>query len=417
MTTITQRILLGACIASVAFALLACNPAPEPDAGGQAQEGDAEEIAKGPHGGRLLIDGDFALELAIYETGVPPEFRVWATKASAPIPPDEIDLRIMLTRLGGKQDLIGFEPQQDFLRGDSVVYEPHSFNVAVEASHRGNAHRWTYDNFEGRTRIEPDLARAFGLETEPAGPATIRETVTVYGRIVPNREQVRTVSARFEGVIRSVTVSVGDQVRTGQALARVESNESLQSYTISAPISGVVMERTANPGEQTAGRSLFTILDTSSVWAELALFPDKRAKVRLGTAARITDVESGVSRDGEVSFLSTVASADQSVLGRVVLDNADGALVPGTFVTGELLVAEHEVPLAVKRSGLQSYRDFTVVYAQFGDEYEVRMLELGRRDDDLIEVLDGLEPGTRYVTTNSYLVKADVEKAGAVHDH
>ncbi len=80
-------------------------------------------------------------------------------------------------------------------------------------------------------------------------------------------------------------------------------------------------------------------------------------------------------------------------------------------------IAEHPVPLAVKRSGLQSFRDFTVVYAQIGDEYEVRMLDLGRQDREWIEVLGGLEPGTRYVTENSYVLKADIEKTGATHDH
>jgi cobalt-zinc-cadmium efflux system membrane fusion protein len=71
----------------------------------------------------------------------------------------------------------------------------------------------------------------------------------------------------------------------------------------------------------------------------------------------------------------------------------------------------------VKRKGLQSFRDFTVVYAQIGNEYEVRMLDLGRQSGEWIEVLGGLDPGTRYVTTNSYLIKADIEKSGASHDH
>ena len=75
------------------------------------------------------------------------------------------------------------------------------------------------------------------------------------------------------------------------------------------------------------------------------------------------------------------------------------------------------MPLAVKRIGLQAFRDFTVVYAQIGDEYEVRMLELGRQDDTWAEVLGGLEPGTSYVTENSYVIKADIEKLGASHDH
>ena len=78
---------------------------------------------------------------------------------------------------------------------------------------------------------------------------------------------------------------------------------------------------------------------------------------------------------------------------------------------------EVAVPLAVKKSGLQSFRDFTVVYARVGDTYEVRMLDLGRSDGEHVEVLGGLEPGTTYVTGNSYLVKADIEKSGASHDH
>ena len=109
--------------------------------------------------------------------------------------------------------------------------------------------------------------------------------------------------------------------------------------------------------------------------------------------------------------------ANQSVTARVVLDNSAGEWPLGTFVTATIRVSEFEVPLAVRRSGLQSFRDFTVVYAQFGDQYEVRMLELGRQDDEWVEVLGGLEPGTRYVTENSYVLKADVEKSGASHDH
>jgi cobalt-zinc-cadmium efflux system membrane fusion protein len=124
-----------------------------------------------------------------------------------------------------------------------------------------------------------------------------------------------------------------------------------------------------------------------------------------------------VSREGRIGWLNTVAEANQSVIARVTLDNGDGALVPGAFVTAEIEVARHDVDVAVKRSGLQSFRDFTVVFARYGDLYEVRMLELGRRDDELIEVLGGLDEGTPYVVTNSYLVKADIEKSGASHDH
>lgn len=388
---------------------------------GQAQSGHGEmaeaEPAKGPHNGRLLVDGDFVLELAIFETGVPPEFRVWVSDAGAPVEPADVELQVKLTRLGDVIDEIGFVPQDDFLRGDTVIYEPHSFVVTIDARYRGNAYHWAYDNFEGRTKIGSDVAAAFELETELAGEAVIHETVKVYGRIEPNQEQHRTVTARFDGTIQSVRVSAGDSVKQGQALATIESNESLNSYTLSAPIDGIVTERLANPGEQTAGRRLITIMDTSSVWAELAVFPSDRSRVREGARVSVRSTDGTPLREGVIARLNTTAEPNQSVLARVVLENSDSALVPGTTVTATIEVAEHPVALAVKRTGLQSFRDFTVVYAKIGDEYEVRMLDLGRQDDEWIEVLGGLDAGTRYVTTNSYLVKADIEKSGASHDH
>ena len=65
----------------------------------------------------------------------------------------------------------------------------------------------------------------------------------------------------------------------------------------------------------------------------------------------------------------------------------------------------------------QPFRDFTVVYARVGNTYEVRMLDLGRRTDEWTEVLGGIEPGTEYVVDGAFLIRADIEKSGASHDH
>ena len=105
------------------------------------------EPEKGPHRGRLLADGDFALELAIFETGVPPEFRVWVTEQNQPVKPDDVDLTVKLIRLGDRVDTIGFKPQDDFLRGDTVIYEPHSFVVSIEAVYNGTTHHWQLNIF------------------------------------------------------------------------------------------------------------------------------------------------------------------------------------------------------------------------------------------------------------------------------
>ena len=91
---------------------------------------------------------------------------------------------------------------------------------------------------------------------------------------------------------------------------------------------------------------------------------------------------------------------------------------PGLFVTASVVVEETEVPIAVKASGLQTFRDWDVVFMIDGASFEIAILELGRRDGDLVEVISSpLKPGTKYVTENSFVVKADILKSGASHDH
>jgi len=372
---------------------------------------------RGPNNGILLRDDDFVLELAIFETGVPPEYRAWATANNQPVDPDELDLNVQLTRLGGVVDDIDFVPTGDALRGDMVIYEPHSFSVSVTASYNGNTHRWSYDSFEGRTTIEPAVAEALGIETDIAGPAVIEETIPVYGRIVANSDAVSNVTARFDGKIETVPVALGDYVNAGDTLATIESNQSLTSFELLAPISGLITARNASGGESTAGRALFTITDTSTVWADLAVFPADLPRINIGKRVTINTPLTDTPITGTIARILPETASNQAVTARVVLDNSDGVLRAGTWVQAQINIAEHEVPLAVRREGLQAFRDFTVVYAQIGDQFEVRMLDLGRQSEEWVEVLGGLEPGTRYVTENSYILKADVEKSGASHDH
>ena len=382
---------------------------------GHGTEETAED--KGPHRGLMLSSADFTLELAIFERGVPPEFRAWVTRDGLSISPNEVELSVRLTRLGGHVDEISFSPQGDFLRGNMVIYEPHSFEVSIEAVHAGDMFNWQYENFEGRTRIAQDVAESLGVGTAIAQPGILKETITVYGRIDRDPARVREIRARFDGVIRTVHAQIGGTVRKGERLLTVESDESLNAYDIVAPIGGVITHRDANVGEQTSGRLLLTITDTSSVWVELSVFPRDRSRVRIGAPVSIVEAAGGEAAVGVISTIAVMAGENQAVIARVVLKNPAGDLLPGTFVSAEITVGEESVPLLVERSGLQTFRDFTVVYAQVGDEYEVRMLELGREGGKYVEVLGGLDPGTRYVTQSSYLIKADIEKSGASHDH
>jgi cobalt-zinc-cadmium efflux system membrane fusion protein len=389
-----------------------CGREPQPMA-----DQHADEAARGPNGGRLLESGDFALELAIFEAGVPPEYHAWATVNGQPVDARDVELTVELGRLGGEVDRIEFSPERDFLRGQQVVREPHSFDVTVVARHAGREHRFEYESYEGRTTIATDVARTAGIGTATAGAGMISDELVLYGAIAPDATRVRAVHARFPGVIRTVNRYVGDAVRAGETLATIESNESLQTYTATAPLAGIVTARHAAPGEQTDAEPLFEIADFSSVWAELDVFARDRPRLSPGLPVTIS-ADTGAAATGSIDYLAPSGSrASQSVIARVVLDNADMRWTPGQFVEGRVTIGTTPVELAVPLSALQRFRDFDVVFAQVGETYEVRMLELGRRDAHYVEVLGGLSPGTVYVTENSYLIKADIEKSGASHDH
>jgi cobalt-zinc-cadmium efflux system membrane fusion protein len=383
-----------------------------------AHDEHEQSLIAGPNGGRLLTSGAFELELGIFAHGTPPEFRVWATQDGRAVDPIDFTLDVQLTRLGGHVDAVAFVPRGDHRVSTEPIGEPHSFEVAVEATHDGQIKRWQFESFEGRTRIDREMAESLGVETEIAKAATLAERVTVYGRVRANAERVREIRARFGGLILDVRAAVSQSVRQGETILSVESNDTLNRYTIGAPISGIVTQRDANPGEQTSDRLLMTITDTSSVWVDLSVFPVDRRGVVVGRPVSITPALGGPSVSGFVSMIATTADPhDQSVVARVALEDPGALLPPGTFVEAEIKVGEYEVPLAVNRIGLQTFRDFRVVYARTGDVYEVRMLELGREAGEWVEVLGGLEPGTEYVTMNSHLIKADIEKSGASHNH
>lgn len=378
----------------------------------------AADYERGPHRGRMLRDGDFAVEMTIFENGVEPEFHVYAYRGDKPMAPGEVQLSVELTRLGGRIDRFAFKPQEGYLRGGGV-HEPHSFDVKVRAIENGRAHAWAYSSYEGRTTIAAEAARAGGVRSERAGSATVAELVDISGRVEITPEGKADVRARLPGQIMWMRGRLGESVRKGQPLLRVESSHSLQTYSIPAPISGIIVEKNANIGDLTGDRALFVIADPTQLHAEFFVYPRDAERIRVGQKVALRSL-SGVARlRGEVeAILPTADLASQTLMAHVHLPaSAADQFRPGMGVEGSFAVAEAQVPLAVRTKAIQRFRDFEVVYAKVGNTYEVRMLEIGRRTPEWTEVLGGLEPGTEYVTDGAFLIRADIDKSGASHDH
>lgn len=398
--------------------LAACGEGASTKADGETKAA-AGEYERGPHRGRMLRDGNFALEITIFEDGVDPEFRVYAYRGDKPIKPSDVKLTIELGRLGGKTDRFAFAAQEDFLRGDGVVTEPHSFDVRVMATEGGRNHKWSYASYEGRTVIAPEAAKAGGVKIETAGAATVSELIDMGGRVEITPEGMAEVRARLPGLIVSLNGRLGQHVRRGQILARIESSHSLRIYSVPAPISGTIVEKNVNIGDTTGDRALFVIADQTKLHAEFFVYPRDAERVRVGQPVSLR------SLTGEARFQSTVEAilptadiASQTLMAHVHLPPAASrAFRPGMGVEGSFAVSQANVPLAVRTKAIQRFRDFEVVFAKVGNTYEVRMLEIGRRTPEWTEVLGGLAPGEQYVTDGAFLIRADIDKSGASHDH
>lgn len=274
-----------------------------------------------------------------------------------------------------------------------------------------------HDEEGGHVALTAEQIKAAGIQLAQIGPARIRETLPLYGVIAPNAERVRAVAARFPGAIRSVAKKIGDPVREGEALATVEANESLQTYTVAAPISGVVIARNANPGEQTGDKTLFTVADLSTVWVELALFPRDRTKVRIGQDVRVKSTDAGLETTGKVVYVAPFGqAANQTLTARVLVDNPDRRWAPGLYVTAEVTLAETAAPLAIRGEAVQTLEGRSVVFVRGDEGFEPREVALGRSDGEFAEVLSGLKTGDTYAAANSYILKAELGKGSAAHE-
>lgn len=386
---------------------------------GHEEEEHEEEPKKGPHGGRLLTEGSFALEVTIFERGVPPEYRLYAFNDGKPLPTNAVKAEILLARFGDKHETHTFSPKDDYLSSSKTVEEPHSFKVSVSAEYEGKKYFWEYDSFEGRTELSDNALKVADLGIEVAGPTQILNSARVYGRILANEDRVAHLGARFPGIIREIRKSFGDRVEKGEVLAIVESNQNLQTYEVRSLINGVVIQRHATLGEVIADKDpLFIVADLSQVRADFQVYRDDIGKIIVGQKVMVDLSNGSKPIEASVSYVSPVTDeVTQSKLIRAILPNPNGELRPGLFISGLLTASETPVPLAVRKEAIQTFRDWNVVFLTDGHTFQAMPVELGRSDSKYVEVLSGIEPGDKYVTNHSYIIKADIEKSGASHDH
>jgi cobalt-zinc-cadmium efflux system membrane fusion protein len=267
--------------------------------------------------------------------------------------------------------------------------------------------------------IDPAVARESGIAVEVVGPARIVTQLVLSGRIEPDGDRTAHVTPRFPGVAIEVRKRLGDAIAKDEVVAVVESNESLRPYEVRSRIAGTAIEKAVVPGEfVTNDAPIFVVSDLGRVWADLRAARRDFDRLRVGQRVSIAAGDAGAAAEARIEYLAPVGAADsQTLLARAVLPNAEARWRPGLFVEARVDVGEVEAPVAVRSEALQRLGDRTVVFLADGDTYEAQPVETGASDGAWTEIRAGLAAGQAYVAAGSFVLKADVGKAGASHDH
>lgn len=191
------------------------------------------------------------------------------------------------------------------------------------------------------------------------------------------------------------------------------------TVTVRAPLSGVVTDRPAVAGMASDGtQPLLTIADLGRVWIEAAVPSGSLAQVETGMPATITATALAEAVQGTVSFVGPVlGEATRMATARVTLPNPGLRLRPGMLATVDLLGPKGDAAVTVAADAVQTIHERSVVFVRTPGGFEARTVTIGRSDGRRTEIVKGLAAGTRHAAAGSFLLKADLGKAEAEHDH
>jgi len=252
---------------------------------------------------------------------------------------------------------------------------------------------------------------AFEIETAAGG--MVERMVSFPAEIQVNRAHAAVVSPKYAGTVREVYVEIGDTVKAGDLLATIESRETLANYPVKAPLAGTVVSRGKSVGELAGEENmLFEIIDLSSVWVEVHVFPQYRHAVRKGQAVHL------ISSDGHevetvIDYVSPLIDPEtRTVKARCVLVGGGDDFSPGAFVRAQTAVDSVHAHVRVEKDAVQTMNGETIVFIEDEDGIESRDVHVGISGGEFVEIESGLEPGEKYVVHGAFDLKAELVTSG-----
>ncbi len=187
------------------------------------------------------------------------------------------------------------------------------------------------------------------------------------------------------------------------------SDTGISTFVITAPFSGVVIEKDAVMGELAKPEGkLFTIADLSTVWIEADVSEKDLGKLTVGSPATVT-VSSfpDESFKGKVSYVSSIFDKEtRTVKARIELPNPDRKLRIDMFAKAMVDLTSSREAFILPQEAVLLVQGQSTVYVQIEDGFEARPVQVGEQLNKGVVITSGLQAGEQVVTSGAYALKS-----------
>lgn len=248
-----------------------------------------------------------------------------------------------------------------------------------------------------------------------------------YGNASITLGSTSTVYASGSGIVRNFDKLAGDKVSSGDRICMISSDsidnqitnaklslnsseDKLDNYKITAPISGTVITKNVKAGDKldstsSSSTGMAVIYDLTSLKMDLAVDELDISKVKVGQTVSITaDAVDGTFTGyvDKISIAGTTSNGVTTYPVTIVIEDY-GDLLPGMNVNAEIVLEENDNALSVSAAAIN--RGNTVLVTSDSpsaanaldqtapDGYVYVQVETGISNDDYIEVTSGLQEG------------------------
>lgn len=200
-----------------------------------------------------------------------------------------------------------------------------------------------------------------------------------------------------------------DELRRSQSVNQVYNMKQGNVYSVVSPISGYIVHKNINKDMQLRSDrtdNIFDVANTTNVWAILNINQNDIHKISLGMKAEVSTLTAPEKVFyGKIDKIFKIIDPEtNSMQARVVLDNANGELIPESKATIKVFKTEDHRALSIPSSALifDDNRYYVVVYKNQSN-VKVQEVKVTKQTGGRSYIADGIREGDKVVTNNQLL--------------